>query len=230
MTSERDRSRRAVLLDLDGTLVDTNYLHTICWWQALRDHGRTVPMATIHRSVGMGADTFFDHVLGQDRRKGDDEAMSSAHAAYFAAWHGEVSPLPGARSLVRRCAELGYTVVIASSATQENLRALGAVLDVDEYVTAATSSKDAKRSKPYPDIVRVSLDRVGVDPRDAVFVGDSVWDVQAAQPLGVACVGLECGGTSAGELRAAGAVETWRDPADLLEHLDTSVLTLGREA
>ncbi len=133
--------------------------------------------------------------------------------------------MPGARELLRRCADSGQTVVLASSATNRDLGALRGVLDADEAIDVATSSEDVDESKPSPDILSVALDKTGVGAGEAVFVGDAVWDVKASAALQIPCVGLECGGTSAAELREAGAVETWRDPAHLLREFDRSILS-----
>jgi len=215
----------AVLLDVDGTLVDTAYLHTVCWWQALRDQGHTVAMAEIHRSIGMGSDQLLDHVLGDDRDRGGDESLVSAHDVGFSGWYDRVVPLPGARDLVHECSRRGLLVVLASSGSARDLKAMRAALDSDEHIAAATTSADAEASKPAPDILAVALDRARVTSEYAVFVGDAVWDVEASRRVGLDCIGLECGGTSAAELVAAGAVETWRDPADLLANLDRSAVS-----
>jgi len=214
-----------VLFDLDGTLVDTTYLHTVTWWQALQEHGHTVPMARIHRAVGMGSDKLLGEVLGADHDTRADSEISEAHGRLFAQWHHRVSPLPGARELLQRCAESGYSVVLASSARNRDLEALRGVLDADEAIDVATSSADAEESKPSPDILSVALDKTGVGAGEAVFVGDAAWDVKASSALQIPCIGLECGGTSAAELREAGAVETWRDPAHLLHEFDRSILS-----
>jgi phosphoglycolate phosphatase-like HAD superfamily hydrolase len=216
---------RAVLFDLDGTLVDTTYLHTVTWWQALDEHGHIVPMARIHRAIGMGSDKLLNEVLGADHDPQADSEISAAHGRLFGQWHHRVSPLPGARELLRRCASEGHTVVLASSATSRDLEALRDVLDTDEAIDVATNSEDADESKPSPDILSVALGIAGVAAGEAVFVGDAAWDVKASSALRIPCVGLECGGTSAAELFEAGAVETWRDPAHLLQGFERSILS-----
>lgn len=213
-----------VLFDVDGTLVDTTYLHTVVWWEALRQFDHDVSMARIHRGIGMGADVILDHLLGEDRNRDDDDALAEAHSALYGAWWERLRPLPGATDLLRACAKRGLAVVLASSAAERELGVLRRVLDTDEVITAATSSSDAEQSKPAPDILQAALDQSGVDPHRAVFVGDAVWDVQAAAKLDIPCIGLACGGTSAAELRDAGAVAVYDDPAALLAALDTSVI------
>jgi HAD superfamily hydrolase (TIGR01509 family) len=211
--------RSGVLFDVDGTLVDTTYLHAVSWWEALRQHDADVPMAEIHRGIGM-----LDHLLGEDRDHSDDELIATAHDVLYAAWWERLRPLPGAPDLLRAVAKRGLAVVLASSAKETELGKLRAVVGADDVITAATSSADAEQSKPAPDILRAALDQSDVDPRRAVFVGDSVWDVQAAARLDIPCIGLTCGGTSAAELSEAGAIATYEDPAALLKALDDSAI------
>ena len=207
-----------MLFDVDGTLVDTTYLHTVCWWQAIRRSGHDVAMAEIHRAVGMGSDVLLDHLLGAEPKDG----IVDAHDELYRGWWDRLRAFPGATELVRGCAERGLKAVLASSAQQEELETLRRVLDADDVIAAATSSADADRSKPAPDILEAALDQSGLDAADTVFVGDSVWDVDAAAKLGIPCVGLTCGGTSAAELTGRGAVATYEDPADLLAQLADS--------
>jgi HAD superfamily hydrolase (TIGR01509 family) len=217
-------SRPGVLFDVDGTLVDTTYLHTEAWWEALRQHDRDVPMAEIHRAIGMGSDKILDHLLGDDRDRSEDEELRTAHDVLYAAWWERLRPLPGAAELLHAVAERGLAVVLASSAKAAELKVLRRVVRADDVIAAATSSADAEQSKPAPDILQAALDQSDVDPQRAVFVGDSVWDVEAAGRLHIPCIGLTCGGTSAEELTKAGAVATYEDPADLLAHLDQSAI------
>jgi HAD superfamily hydrolase (TIGR01509 family) len=219
MTDDR---RPGVLFDVDGTLVDTTYLHAVAWWEAFRQHEHDVPMAEIHRAIGMGSDHLLDHLLGPDRDRDDDAELTAAHAVLYAAYWERLRPLPGAADVLRACARRGLAVVLASSAQEHELDVLRQVIDADDVISAATSSADAGSSKPAPDILEAALDQSDVDRERAVFVGDAVWDVEAAAKLGIPCIGLACGGTSAAELRQAGAVATYRDPAELLRSLDAS--------
>ena len=216
---------RGVLLDVDGTLVDTTYLHAVCWAEALRQGGHDVPMATIHRGIGLGSDELLAHLLG-DSLQGADE-LNAAHLALYKQYWGRLRALPGACSLVERCKSAGLTVVLASSASEEELAALRSALGADDWIDVATSSSDADAGKPHPDILQAALDEASLPASAAVFVGDAIWDGQACGKLGIPFVGVECGGTSEAELRENGAVEVWRDPADLLDHGTASVLRLG---
>ena len=225
MTDEKPLA--GVLFDLDGTLVDTAYIHTVCWWEAMRQHGQVVPMSVIHRAIGMGSDKLLAHVLGDGHDKSSNSDMVSAHGALFATWHPRLHPLPGAGDLLERCAHLGFTVVIATSSPEHDLAALRRALDADRFIDEVTTSADAQESKPDPDILAAALQRTRLSAQEVVFVGDAVWDVQASAQLGIRCIGLECGGTSNAELRKAGAIEVWKDPLDLLHSIESSVLQGG---
>ena len=221
------KARRAVLFDVDGTLVDTSYAHTVCWWQALVQFDRVLPMARIHRAVGLGSDKILDHLLGDERteaERADDDDIVAAHATLFTVWYDRARPLPGAADLLHWCADSGLAVVMATSGSSTDLEALMSTLDADDAVTASTTSADAEHSKPDTDLLEVALERAGAEAGTAVFVGDAVWDMIAAGRMGMVCIGLECGGTSEAELREAGAHEVWRDPADLLAHVEVSAL------
>ncbi|HEX2903143.1 MAG TPA: HAD family hydrolase [Jatrophihabitans sp.] len=220
MTDRLLHAVRGILFDLDGTLIDSNFFHTVCWWQAFRQHELDVPTAVIHRSVGMGADQLIPHVLSEAGLADEPDAdmLTAAHAALYAAYWPRLRTLPGSRQLLRRCHEAGLTTVLASSAGEAELTVLTRLLDCDDAVDVTTSSADAGASKPAPDIVQVALDKAGLAAQDCLFVGDAVWDVQAAGRAGVSCIGLESGGTSAAELLEAGAFATYRDAQDLLHH------------
>lgn len=216
--------RAGVLVDVDGTLVDTTYLHTICWWEAVRQDGHDVPMSRIHRAIGMGSDKILDQLLGGDRDGSADGRLRNGHDALFGAFWERLRPLPGAADLLRACAQRGLMVVLASSASERELRALRAALDADDVVAVATSSADADESKPAPDIVEAALTQAGLKPDQAVFIGDTVWDVVSAGHLDIPCIAVACGGTSRAELAAAGAVAGYDGPGDLLANFDRSPL------
>ncbi|ONH28735.1 HAD family hydrolase [Pseudofrankia asymbiotica] len=211
----------AVLLDIDGTLVDTNYFHALAWYRAFRQEGHPVTVTDLHRRIGMGSDQMLDAVL-PDRDRGRDDVLQAAHTEHYAAFFGLIRPLPGARDLLRHLRRSGAQVVLATSAPPEELRVLRRSLAAEDALTAVTSSADAENAKPEPDILAAALDAAGVGAEEAVMVGDSRWDVLAASKAGLACVGVLTGGISRAELDDAGAVAVYRDPADLLDHLDDS--------
>jgi HAD superfamily hydrolase (TIGR01509 family) len=219
---------KAVLFDVDGTLVDTTYLHTVAWWEAFAQAGHDVPMAPIHRAIGMGSDKMLDALRPAGRDKSADSDLTTAHAALYSVYWSRLRPLPGAARLLRACHDRGLRVVLAGSANPEELDVLRAALDADDAIDAATSAGDADASKPDPDLVQVALEQAGAAAAESVFVGDSVWDVQASRKAGLPCVGVLTGGTSRGELTEAGAVAVYETPADLLEGFPdrlTSALT-----
>lgn len=215
-----------VLFDVDGTLVDTTYLHTVCWWEALRQSEQPVPMATIHRAIGMGSDKLLDHLLGPERDRDADRTLRDAHSTLYAEYWERLAPLPRAADLLRACAERGLRVVLATSAAEPEVGALRRALGAEDVIDIVTSSADATESKPAPDILEAALAQSGLEPQRVVFIGDSVWDVAAAGKLDIPCVGLTCGGTSRGELAGAGAVAVYEDPAALLAALDESPIVV----
>jgi HAD superfamily hydrolase (TIGR01509 family) len=214
----------AVLCDVDGTLVDTTYLHTVCWWQAFAEAGHQVSMAAIRAAVGMGADALVPHLLRREAEPGEAARIGDGHDRLFRPYWERLQPTPGATALVRTCAKRGLTVVLVSSAPMAELTALRRALDADDAITAATVVDEADAGRPAPDLVTRALRLARTDPGDAVFLGDTVWDVRAANRAGVACVAVTCGGTTVDELRVAGAAEVYPDPAALLDDLRGSPL------
>jgi HAD superfamily hydrolase (TIGR01509 family) len=222
--SPGQRREKGVLFDVDGTLIDSAYIHTLAWWQAFRQSGFDVPMARIHRCVGMGGARLVDSLLPDSRNKDVDEAILSAHSGVFGTYWPSLRPLDGARDLLAKCSEKGLAVALASSAREQDLEALRSALSADDFIDAATSSNDAENSKPEPDILVAALEAVGLDASGAVYVGDAVWDVMAAGKLGIPTIALTCGGTSEAELREAGAVEVYDGPRELLDNLGGSAI------
>jgi len=221
------RELRAVLFDVDGTLVDTNYLHTVAWWEAFARAGHDVPMASIHRAIGMGSDRLLDALLPEDRDRGADDIIKIAHSALYQVYWPQLCALPGAADLLRACHNAGLRVVLASSADPRQLDVLREALDAEEAIDAATSAGDVDSSKPAPDLVQVALEQAGTSPAQTVFVGDSVWDAQACQQAGVPCIGVLSGGTSREELLSAGAAAVYGDPAGLLARFPASLRAAG---
>ncbi|WNB85511.1 HAD family hydrolase [Cellulomonas sp. ATA003] len=213
----------AVLFDIDGSLVDSNFLHVHAWALAFADAGHPVDAWRIHRSIGMGSPLLLADLLGDDvDRLGD--AVKDGHAERYAELGDRLRAFDGARELVRAVADRGAVTVLATSAAPEELERLQSLLDLDDVLDAITSAQDVDAAKPDPELVETALRKAGVPPDRAVFVGDAVWDVQAAARAGVPCVGLLAGGTSAAELTEAGAVAVYDDAAHLLREIDDSPL------
>lgn len=217
--AENRPGQGGVIFDVDGTLLDTNYLHVTAWWEAFQEQGYDVACADIHRALGLASDDLISRVAGQP-----DAAVSDAHSRYIAPYLGRIRPLAGAAELLRATGRLGLSVVLATSAKAEELDLMLDALGAREAVDTVVSSGDVQQSKPAPDIVHKALHASGMDPSRAVMVGDAVWDVKAAKQAGLPCIGVLCGGISAEELRAAGAIETHRDPAALLDGLADSAI------
>jgi len=216
--------RRGVLFDVDGTLIDSSYIHTVAWWGAFRQYGHDVPMASIHQLVGMGGARLVDNLLPSGRDRGEDEDIMASHGALYASHWPSLRALDGAKELLGRCHAGGLAVALASSARDRDLEVMRSVLDADPFIDAATSANDAEESKPAPDILEAALAATGLDAANVVYVGDAVWDMKAAAALGIPSIGVTCGGIQAGQLRDAGAVEVYQGPRDLLENLGSSAI------
>lgn len=217
--SSHKPNRAAVLFDIDGTLVDSNYLHVHAWYRAFADVGVRVDAWRIHRSIGMDGDTLVAS-LAEDA---DDDTRARAkdlNSRYYKELASLLRPLPGARDLLEAVEKLGLQVVLATSAPEDELAILRDVLNCDHLVSAMTSSADVDTAKPQPDIINVALDRAGVDAAHAVFVGDAVWDVEACKRAGVVAIALLSGGVSKCELEEAGAHQVFDDALHLCQHLD----------
>jgi HAD superfamily hydrolase (TIGR01509 family) len=211
----------AVLFDVDGTLVDSNYLHVYAWQRAFAEEGVPASAWQIHRCIGMDGSTLV-RTLSDDAPADVQDRLSEAHSRYYRDTAPLLAALPGARDLLRRVADLGLQVVLASSAPEDELAILRKVLACDDVVAVSTSSRDVDIAKPSPGIVQVALDRAGVTADQAVFVGDAVWDAHAAAGAGVPCIGMLSGGIAREELQAAGASPIFADPRDMLRHLEST--------
>lgn len=219
MTSQN--AAPAVLFDVDGTLVDSNYLHVAAWLRAFDAEDIPVEGWRIHRSIGMDGTTLV-RTLSGDADDDVQKRLKDGHSEFYEQSAHLLAPLPGARDLLRRVAEMGLQVVLATSAPEDELAMLRRVLDCDEVVSAVTSSEDVATAKPEPDIVQVALDRAGVTADGAVFVGDAVWDCEAAGRAKVSSIGLLSGGSSRAELLEAGASAVFENARELLENLATT--------
>ncbi|HEV2857299.1 MAG TPA: HAD family hydrolase [Solirubrobacterales bacterium] len=194
------------ILDVDGTLVDTNYHHAMAWHRALHAHGHPVQMWKVHRHIGMGGDQILDSLIGEEAAEADGEAIREAEAAAYKELIDEVEPLEGARELIEKLREEGSTVILASSAKQEEVDHYLDLLDARDLVDDWTTSADVEATKPEPDLVNAAIEKAGND-NPSVMVGDSVWDVKAAKRAGIPTLAVLTGGFSEEELREAGAAQ-----------------------
>jgi HAD superfamily hydrolase (TIGR01549 family) len=212
----------AALLDVDGTLIDSNYQHALAWYRAFRRSGITLPLWRIHRHVGMGGDQLVPALVGEeaDERLGDE--VREARGEEYERLIGEVAPLEGARELLEDLRGRGFTVVLASSSPQDELDHYLELLDARELADCWTTDDDVESTKPQPDLVRAALDKAGTD--EAVMVGDTPWDIEAARKAGVETVCVITGGFSEQELRDAGAVAVFESIEELRRRLDETPL------
>jgi HAD superfamily hydrolase (TIGR01509 family) len=212
------------VLDIDGTLVDTNYHHAVAWYRAFREHGIVLPVWRIHRHIGMGGDQLVA-ALTDDRteRAHGDEIRDSETKRYFDLID-EVETMDGSRDLIERLKQRGHTVVLASSAKEDEVDHYLDLLDARELADAWTTSADVEATKPAPDLVTAALDRAGGSSDDAVMIGDTPWDVKAADGAGVQTLAVLTGGFSVDELREAGALDVFESVRELCERLDRTPL------
>jgi HAD superfamily hydrolase (TIGR01509 family) len=213
---------RAALLDVDGTLVDSNYHHALVWYRAFRRSGIVLPLWRIHRHVGMGGDQLLPALLGGRLDEERGEEIREARDEEYERLIGEVAPLEGSTELIAELKERGLTVVLASSSPQDELDHYLELLDARGLADAWTTDDDVKATKPEPDLVHAALEKAGTE--DAVMVGDTPWDVEAARKGGIETICVITGGFSEQELRDAGAVAVYESVEELRQELDSTPL------
>ena len=218
-------SRPAAILDIDGTLVDTNYHHAIAWYRAFRRHGITLPLFRIHRHIGMGSDQLVGALAGErwDAEHGDD--VRETEGELYMELIDEVRPLEGARELLEALHERGHALVLASSAKPHEVDHYLDLLQARELADGWTTSGDVENTKPKPDLVAAAVEKAGGGP--AVMLGDSTWDCKAAERAGVPTIGILTGGFSEQDLRDAGAVCVVTELRTLLDDLDATPFEAG---
>jgi HAD superfamily hydrolase (TIGR01549 family) len=212
----------ALIFDLDGTLVDTNYHHAIAWYRAFREHGLTLPVWRIHRHIGMGGDQLVAAVAGKRVEDRQGDSIRAAETALYADLIGEVQPFADARRLLELLGDRGHRLVLASSGKRDEIDHYLDLLDARELVEAWTTSADVTQTKPDPDLVHTAVEKVGGG--EAVMVGDSTWDCEAAARADVPAVAILTGGFSEQELRQAGAEAVFESLTELCERLDETPL------
>jgi HAD superfamily hydrolase (TIGR01509 family) len=212
--------RPAVLFDIDGTLLDTNYFHTVSWWQAFQEAGEDIPMSRIHPLIGMGSDQLLADLLGEER-----EGLSDLHSKYYKPYKKMLHPFPKGADLMAAVGKRGAQVVLATSSKEEDLDELLAAIGADDGVIDEIVHGDmVESSKPAPDIFAVALERLALEADQTIVVGDTRWDIEAAAKLDVKVVAVLTGGTTRRDLNDAGAVAVYEHVAELLENLDDSPL------
>ncbi len=212
------------IVDVDGTLVDTNYQHAVAWFRAFGDHDVVLPVWRIHRHIGMGGDQLVPALTDEAFEREHGEDVRAAETERYRELIGEVQPMDGARRLIEDLRGRDHTVVLASSAKQEELDHYLDLLDARELADGWTSSTDVQATKPEPDLVKAALERAEASPEDAVMIGDTPWDVQAAERAGVRTIAVMTGGFSKEELLEAGASWIFESVAELRGALEETPL------
>ena len=212
----------AAILDIDGTLVDTNYHHAVAWYRAFRQNNVTLPVWKIHRHIGMGGDKLVAALTSEafDEQKGDD--VRAAESVLYMELIEECAPMQGARELIEDLKRRGHSVVLASSAKESEVDYYLDLLDARELADAWTTSDDVEATKPAPDLVKAAMEKAGTS--DAVMVGDTTWDIEAAARAKVPTIAVLTGGFGEAELRDAGAACVFDSIDELRQRLDDTPL------
>jgi HAD superfamily hydrolase (TIGR01549 family) len=216
----------AVIFDVDGTLVDSVDLHARCWQQAFAHFGHRLAFEEVRAQIGKGGDQLMPVFLSQDEVALKGETIEAFRSELWKRdFMKRLRGFTGVRALFRALLKRGVRVALASSAKADELRVYKQIADIDDLIDAETSADDAERSKPHPDIFAAALRRLKLPREVTLVVGDTPWDAVAARRLGVRPVGVLCGGFAEADLRAAGCIAVYRDPEDLLAHLDDPPLS-----
>ena len=210
----------AIILDVDGTLVDTNYQHAIAWDRAFARHGAHVELWRIHRHIGMGGDQLVAELAGDEVEENSGDDIRDAESELYGDLIGEVRVIGGAFELLDGLSEREIKVVLASSASSDEVEHYVGMLGAEDQADWTTSS-DVEQTKPQPDLVEAALEKAGT--RDAIMVGDTVWDVKAANRAGIEAIGVLTGGYSEAELSEVGAIAVYESAMSLVEDLDAAL-------
>jgi HAD superfamily hydrolase (TIGR01549 family) len=210
------------ILDIDGTLVDTNYQHAIAWYHAFRQHEIILPIWKIHRAIGMGGDQLVPHLIGEEKGEELGDDIRAAEKPLYLSMIEQVEPFDGARDLIVGLKDRGHTVILASSAKGNELEHYLDLLDVRELVDDWTMSDDVEETKPSPDLVNAALKKAKSD--GGVMVGDTTWDIEAAKRADVETIAVMTGGFGEDELQEAGAIAVFDSIAELHQRIGDTPL------
>lgn len=225
MANKTSDSRRAVIFDVDGTLIDSVDFHASAWVDAFAAFGHRVGFERVRRQIGKGGDQLMPVFLTAEEIERDGEALEAHRGEVLKRYLPQFHPFPRVRELIQRVLAGGIEVALGSSAKQDELAKYKKIARIDDLIDAETSSDDAERSKPYPDIFQAAVAKLGISDLGRILVvGDTPYDAQAAAKAGLRTIGLRCGGWSEEELREAGCMAVYEDPADLLERYAASPL------
>ena len=213
---------QVAILDVDGTLVDTNYQHALAWYRAFRQNDFVIPIWKIHRAIGMGGDQLVPHLIGDERAEELGDDIRAAEKPLYLTMIEECEPLEGARDLIEDLRERDKTVILASSAKGSEIEHYLDLLDARELANDWTMSDDVEETKPAPDLVQAAMQKAGTD--DAVMVGDTTWDIEAAKRAGIETIAVMTGGFSADELKEAGAAQVFESIEELRQRIGETAL------
>ena len=213
---------KAAILDVDGTLVDTNYQHALAWYRAFRQNDFVIPIWKIHRAIGMGGDQLVAHLIGEEAAEEHEDALRAAEKPIYLTMIEECEPLEGARDLIADLKQRGKTVVLASSAKGSEIEHYLDLLDARDLADDWTMSDDVEQTKPAPDLVQAALEKAGTE--DAVMVGDTTWDIEAAKRAGIETIAVMTGGFSEDELKDAGAAQVFESIEELRRRIGDTAL------
>jgi HAD superfamily hydrolase (TIGR01509 family) len=222
---------KAVVFDMDGTLVDSNQLHAQAWQRAFAKFGIAADVEAIRRQIGKGGDKLMPVFVPKEKLREIEKPLSEYRDELFMReYMPKVKPFPGARGLLERIRKDGHKIGIATSASEEQIERLKNIAHVEDLIERETNADDVEESKPAPDIFSAALSELNVDADEAIAVGDTPYDAEAAAKIHLRTIGLTCGGWSAEELKRAGCIEVFAGPADLLAHYGGSALDEGNAA
>ncbi len=221
---------RAVIFDIDGTLLDSVDLHARAWVEAFRHFGIEVEEAAARSQIGKGGDQLLPVFLSKERIEKEGKAIEAYRSDLFKSKYlSQVKPFPAVKALFERARQEGLTIALASSGKKDEVEHYQEILGIAELVDVCTTSDDADRSKPHPDIFEAAVDKIdGIDKANMIVIGDTPYDAEAAQKAGLATIGVLCGGFPEADLAAAGCIEIYKDPQDLLDGFARSQLGRGR--
>jgi HAD superfamily hydrolase (TIGR01549 family) len=222
MSQTSDRSLTSFIFDIDGTLVDSNDLHVQSWDRAFRHFGKSIPIEALREQIGKGSDQYLPEFLTANEIERFGKELDDYRSEIFRTdFLPKVKPFPKVRELFERIKKDGKAIVLASSGKQKDTEHYVKLLEIEKFIDGCTSGDEARQSKPKPDIFTACIDKFELARRETIVIGDTRFDVEAAARAGLRTIGVSCGGTNANILRAAGAIEVYNDPEDLLVNYNT---------
>ena len=221
---------KAVIFDVDGTLIDSVDLHARAWQEVFLRYGVRTDFQEVRDQIGKGGDKLMQVFLSKDQiDRFGKEIEAERGKLFMRKYLPQVKPFPAIKGLFERLRKNGIKIALATSAKDDELQAYKKITGIGPFLTEDTSADDVSNSKPNPDVFRSAQKKLGIGPSNIIAIGDTPYDAESAGKAGIATIGLLCGGSDLAKLRAAGCIALYRDPADLLERFDTSPIASGGE-